>query len=85
LHQKFLPAKLDVKSITKTYMSAFEKSWNDSKMRWRVISGKRSLSWARDFVRREGGSDLTIKSLCNAVTALGDKDVEKLVRDVYRA
>lgn len=85
LHQKFLPAKLDVKSITTTYMPDFEKSWNNPKIRWRMISGKRSLAWTRDFLKCECGTDLPIKTLCDTVIALGDKDVEKLVRDVYRA
>lgn len=84
LHKQFLPAKLDVKTITKKYMPDFEKRWEDPVTRWQMVSGKSALSWLREFTKHMCALDLPTKFLTRKLAALGDKDLHDFVKAIYQ-
>jgi hypothetical protein len=84
LHKQFLPAKTDMKTVAKMLLPDFEARWGKWQDRWQLVSGKRGLSWLRDFVKRETGNDLPTKYLITELLAIRDRNLEKLVKAVCR-
>lgn len=78
LHKQFLPAKIDMKTITKKFTPIFNKRWNDKNTRHLIIEGKVGLHRLRTFYRDVTGENLTIKTLVKACVAAEDPDARKL-------
>ena len=85
LHSKFLPAKLDTKTVAKKYTPIFESTWVDKNQRHRIIEGKAALRRVRSFFRKATGHNLPIKTLVNACVSTNDPDAHNLAGQAFGA
>lgn len=85
LHEKFLPSKLDTKTIIKSYKPKFDNMWYNKNLRYQIIAGKKALKKIREFFKREIGITLTSHLLIEKLLENENKDIFNFVKSVYQA
>jgi hypothetical protein len=83
LHKNFLPARVDVKTVAKKYLPAFEARWKDRNVRHEIVSGKAGLGMLRDFIKRTSGKNVTTKVLVKRLAAMRNPKVTALVEGIF--
>ncbi|MEW6607119.1 MAG: AAA family ATPase [bacterium] len=83
LHEKFLPPRIDLKTITKQYTPIFNTLWNESTKRHLVIGGKTALKKLRTFYQGLTKRNLTQQDLINELVKTRVTEVEQMLNAVY--
>jgi hypothetical protein len=78
-----LPARVDVKTVAKKYLPAFEARWKDRNVRHEIVSGKAGLGMLRDFIKRTSGKNVTTKVLVKRLAAMRNPKVTALVEGIF--
>jgi len=83
LHRHFLPAKIDVKTLTKKYTPLFEAVWVDPNRKHLLLGGKKVLQRVRGFFREKTGNNLTSQVLIRALIDGNRDETQDLVAQLY--
>jgi hypothetical protein len=82
-HAKYLPARLDLKTIIERYTPNFDASWKHDQKRFKMVAGKLALKRIRGFFRDECGVNLSDQELIAKLSNPKIPEIKKFLTEIY--